>query len=449
LITSKSLAIGLIIGVLLGAAIGVYVAPSIFGTSTQIESLNAQIKSLQTTISQKDSQIAALQGKILSGEIKLGGLLPLSGDLASYGQNSKAAVELAVSEVNDFLNKTGAGWRFKLMVEDTQTSATTCLAKVTSLYSQGVKLFVGPQASGELKGIKAYCDANKLLVISQSSTSPALSIADDFIYRFCPDDNIQGPAIARMMYDSGVRYVIPVYRADAWGDGLKDATKAVFEKLGGHFLEGVRYSVEPTPATFTVEASSLASKVSSAVSQYGANKVGVLIIAFEEATRFFLDAREHSVLWNVKWFGSDGTVQLDAMAKEASVAEFAVAVKFPNTIYAPTVSAKYEKVRLYCNNTLGRMPDAYVYAAYDSVWVLALCLLQVNKYDTEAIRAVLPTVAQNYFGASGWVVLNAAGDRAQADYDIWAIQFKDGKYEWVYAGTWIATSDSIRWAVAL
>jgi branched-chain amino acid transport system substrate-binding protein len=337
----------------------------------------------------------------------------------------------------------------KLMVEDTETSATTCLDKVKALQAQGVQLFVGPQASGELRGIKAYCDANKLLVISQSSTATSLSIAGDYIFRFCPDDNIQGPALARMMYGLGVRYVIPVYRGDAWGDGLKDSTKAVFERLGGTFLDGVRYLVDPTPATFTGEAATLANKVTAAVIQYGSDKVGVLDIAFEEATRFLLDAREHSVLWTVKWFGSDGTVQLDAMVQDAAVAEFATTVKFPNTIFAPTVSAKYETVRLYCNATLGRMPDAYVYSAYDEIWAYALCLLQVDKYDAEAVRAVMPDVTRNYFGASGWVLLNAYGDRAQADYDIWAIQYKDGSYKWVRAGTWIATSDSISWNVSL
>ena len=449
MITGKSIAIGLVIGLLLGAAVGVYLAPSIFGTNAQIDSLNAQVRNLQTTITQKDVAIAALQAKFLTGDVKIGGLLPLSGDLASYGQNSKAAAELAVIEVNAFLNKSGAGWRLKLVVEDTETKATTALAKVTALYAQGIKIFIGPQASGELRGIKAYCDANKLLVISQSSTATSLSIAGDYIFRFCPDDNIQGPAIARMMYSLGIRYVIPVYRGDAWGDGLKDSTKAVFERLGGHFIEGVRYSVEPTPATFTVEAASLASKVTDAKAQYGAANVGVLDISFEEATRFLLDAKEYAVLSTVKWFGSDGTVQLDAMAADANVAEFVAAVKFPNTIYAPTVSAKYETVRLYCNATLGRMPDAYVYSCYDSVWVYALCLLQLNKYDPEAIRAVMPDVAKNYFGGSGWVVLNAAGDRAQSDYDIWAIQYTGGKYQWVRAGTWIATADSISWYVTL
>ena len=120
----------------------------------------------------------------LTGEVKIVALLPLTGVLSTYGENSRAAVELAASEVNDWLEARGAPWRLKLIVEDTATDPATCLSKVKSWHGQGVLFFVGPQSSSEVKEVKAYADANKLLVIAQSSTSPALSIPGDFIFRY-------------------------------------------------------------------------------------------------------------------------------------------------------------------------------------------------------------------------------------------------------------------------
>ncbi|HID40964.1 MAG TPA: amino acid ABC transporter substrate-binding protein, partial [Pyrodictium sp.] len=134
----------------------------------------------------------------LSGEVQIGALLPLTGDLASYGENSKVALELAERDINAFLEKAGAPFRIKIVVEDTETKPEVALQKIQALAAKGIKFYIGPQTSAEVRQIKNFADQNKLLVISQSSTLPALAIPNDYIFRFCPTDNIQGPVIAKM-----------------------------------------------------------------------------------------------------------------------------------------------------------------------------------------------------------------------------------------------------------
>jgi hypothetical protein len=58
----------------------------------------------------------------------------------------------------------------------------------------------------------------------------------------------------------------------------------------------------------------------------------------------------------------------------------------------------------------------------------------------------MPTVLNNYFGASGLTKLNAAGDRASADYGLWEITVKDGKPTWVSIGIYVFATDSVTWA---
>jgi branched-chain amino acid transport system substrate-binding protein len=108
------------------------------------------------------------------------------------GENDKVALELAVSDVNEWLTSLGKPWRVKLIVEDTATDPKTALDKVQALHGRGVKIFIGPMSSAEVSEVKSYADANGLLIISQSSTSPALSIPNDSILRFCPTDAAQG-----------------------------------------------------------------------------------------------------------------------------------------------------------------------------------------------------------------------------------------------------------------
>lgn len=376
----------------------------------------------------------------LSGEVQIGFLASMTGDLATFGENEKAAAEFASEQINELLKASGAKWTLKIVVEDTQTKPDLALEKLESLAARGIKLIIGPLSSAEVRAIKGYCDANKILAISQSSTAPDLAIADDYIFRFCPTDKLgQGPAMARIMYDDGKRYVIPVSRNDAWGVGLEEAGKKRFEKLGGKFLEGVRYAPEATE--FSAEAADLASKVEKAIADYGADKVAVWHISFEEVNAFFTAAREYDVLWKVKWYGSDGTAGSAAMLKDPAVKEFAAAVKYPCTIFAPTHSAKWEMVRQNGLNVLGREPDSYSYAVYDVVWAYALSLMVVDKYDPEAIKAVLPTVTSTMFGSSGWIELDEAGDRKAGDYDIWAIVDN----EWKRIGMWVYMTDSVTW----
>jgi len=386
----------------------------------------------------------------LSGEVLLGAILSLTGDLATFGENEKVAAEFAAEHVNEFLKAYGAEWTLKIVAEDTQTKPDIALEKVESLAARGIKFLIGPLSSAEVRAIKGYLDANKILTISQSSTAPDLGVdglpaTDDYVFRFCPTDKAgQGPALGRIMYNDGKMYMIPVWRGDAWGDGLEKAAAKKFTELGGTVLEGVRYA--PEAVEFSAEAADLASKVESAVASYGAEKVGVLHVSFEEVVAFFTAAREYDTLWKVKWYGSDGTFGSGAMLDDPAVREFAMAVKYPCTMFAPTHSPKWEMVRQNNMKVLGREPESYSYAIYDIVWAYALSLMVVNKYDAEAVRAVLPTVTKTMFGASGWIELDEAGDRKAGDYDIWQIaEISPGKYDWAPIGLWVYLTDSVTW----
>ena len=169
-------------------------------------------------------------------------------------------------------------------------------------------------------------------------------------------------------------------------------------------------------------------------------------IAFEEVVQFFTECRKYSSDgWGVKWYGSDGTTLSAAMIADTNVADFSYKAEFINPIFSPTRSDKWQKVHDYVKADVGRSPDSYAYAAYDITWAIALSLMTVDKYDASAVRDVLPDVTASVFGASGWVILNADGDRAASDYDLWIIDLVDTTYEWKLVGTYIQATDSIVW----
>ena len=382
----------------------------------------------------------------LTGDVEIGALFPATGDLATFGANSKSAITLAETEVNEFLEAADAGWTLKLVHEDSGTDSVISLAATESLFARDIEFIIGPQASDCVASIKEYCDSNEILVVSPSSTRVGLNVPDDFLFRFCPTDLIQGPAIARLIIEDNVTKVIAVYRDDAWGLGLHDATEDRYEQpaLGGEFIESIGYDTD-APGFDTI-AATLDTKVTSAIATYGADKVGVLYIAFEEAVQFFTECAVYSSTgWGVKWYGSDGTAKSGDMIGDLTTSAFSYQTGFINPIFSPTKSDKFQKVEDYVVADLGRSPDSYAFASYDIVWALTYALLTVDKYDASAVRDVLPEVTESIFGSSGWVVLNEDGDRAASDYDLWIIDLVDTTYTWTYVGVYIQATDSVVW----
>ena len=84
----------------------------------------------------------------------------------------------------------------------------------------GIRIVLGPDSSAEVEAVKAYADENGILLISPSSTAISLAIPGDNVFRFVPDDTQQAETIATLMWEDGIRAVIPIWRGDTWGDDL-------------------------------------------------------------------------------------------------------------------------------------------------------------------------------------------------------------------------------------
>ena len=455
-----------VVAILVGIGIGVAAAPSIIAPATvtstveKTETVTTTLgagatATVTTTVSaEKTATITSTVEKTktvttgvggLTGEIPIGALFPLSGVLGTFGQNNKVAAEIAVEEVNEFLAKSGAGWRFKLYVEDTETKPSVALEKLMSLHAKGVKVVFGPMASASVKALKEYADSNKIVVISPSSTAPALGIPGDYIFRFCPTDLIQGPIGPKFAKQFGVTHIIFVWRGDAWGDGLEAEAKKTAESLGLTVAAEIRYAPEATE--FSAEAATLADKVNALISSgVSPDKIMVELIAFEEAKMFLIAVSEYEVLSSVRWFGSDGTAKSAALLEDPKAAEFSAKVRFVNPIFTPTKTPKFKELTKKIKEELGRTPEAYSYNTYDAIWVTALAIMATGTYDGEAIKNVLPDIVTHYYGASGYIPLNEAGDRAFADYELWEIVKTDEGYEWKATGIYSFATDTVTWS---
>lgn len=376
------------------------------------------------------------------------GIFPLTGVLSTFGENSAEVAKLAAEDVNEWLEAEGKNWRLRLEIDDTATEGPVGLTKMQSWFGEGVQFFAGPQASGVAQEVLAFANANQILYISPSSTSPALSIADDWLFRFCTTDEVQGPAIAAAAQAAGVEHLIFGWRGDTWGDGLQGAASAAVEGMGIDINPNlIRY--DPLQEAFTSEAALLDGYVTEALAEgWTLDQIGFNVIGFEEVVPFMVEAARYPQLRELQWIGSDGTAFSEALLQTQEAASFAYDVKFINSMNRPAelvAESNFDRVRDHIQQLLGRETDAYSYNTYDIIWVLAMCIDQVG-YDSVAVKEVLPEVTKEWtavYGASGYIELNEYGDRAFADYNY--VMLTEGLDDWFIPGYFDGLTEEIIW----
>jgi branched-chain amino acid transport system substrate-binding protein len=374
----------------------------------------------------------------LYGEVNIGLILPLTGDLATHGEENWEGSKLAVVDFNKYLEKIGAPWTLKMISEDSATNPVVALEKLTVLNAKGIEIIVGPETSSNIRNIKGYADSNNMLLVSCCSSAPALAIPNDSVYRLVPDDSNQGTALSKLIQHEGIQVIVPVWRGDTWGDGLSDATTSSFVERGGIIDDGVRYN--PESPEFSASTSLLAEKVQGYVDEYGTDKVAVLFLGFAEILQFTQSASGHEVLDDVRWFGPGANTKEHKLIDDPIGLEFSTSVQFTTVQVAVSKNPIYEVVQAHLTEQFGHAPNTFVHSSYDAVWIIGLSILQTQSTDVTKIKSVFSDIAEHYYGAIGPTILNEAGDLAQANYEVWGI--RGG--EWVLLGQYTQSTDSVK-----
>jgi branched-chain amino acid transport system substrate-binding protein len=369
-------------------------------------------------------------------KVTIGALLSLTGNWSSLGLTSKAAIEQAVTDINGYLLTRGSNYEFSAVVYDTKLDTALALKSVKEASAEGVKYFIGPQSSAELGAIREYVNTNKLLAVSQGSTASNLAISNDGIFRFCPGDSIEGAAVAVSIRSLGCHNLITIARDDAGNKGLQRAVASKFAAMGGNVTSLTPYSI--TQTNFLSLLATLKPILQSAITNAGASKVGIYLASFDECVQLFQQASADPVFSSVRWYGGDGVVLSAALTGNAQAASFAATTKF----FAPSFGlptqphADLARVVSYIKSKTGIEPDAYGISAYDATWVIANSIInyQTNPRSFTDFLNVFGQESKRFYGLSGPLQLNEAGDRSNGSFDYWGIELQNGSYVWKWLG---------------
>jgi branched-chain amino acid transport system substrate-binding protein len=226
--------------------------------------------------------------------LKIGTVLPFTGDLAPYGGNMDKAVRLAISLQNGALAQLGLARKIKVQLVDSQDGQSQASASVEAAkkeVGEHANVIIGEMASSAtIPMAQSVTIPNHVVLISPTASAPQITALKDngYVWRAYPSDTLQGKVLAAAAlakFGKGATINVGA-RNDAFGTALQQLFVAQWKKLGGKV--GVSTSWNPDQPTFDTEAQQLVS---------GSPK-GWVIIDFPETFQKFAPSLVRTGKWS-------------------------------------------------------------------------------------------------------------------------------------------------------
>ena len=371
--------------------------------------------------------------------LKLGVLLPATGDLASIGQPMIAVLPLLVEMVNACGGVNNAP--VTLILEDSQTDPTAGAEAMTKLAEvDGVHAVVGAFASSVSAGAVDVAVRNEVLLISPSSTSPVFTERAEqgdfrgYWGRTAPPDTYQAAALAQWAIDNGYERISTVVIDNDYGVGFEQAFVSTYENLGGTVINKenpTRY--DPRGRTFDAEAAAA----------FSGQPDAVLAVLYAETGSLLLrSAYEQGLTDGVQIMLTDGVQTESFPADVGKTADDRFILAGAIGTVPGAGGAALEAFATRWEERRGRPPGAFVPHTWDAGALVILAAEAAGTNDRQAIMEQVRTVAGgdgvdvtdvceglerlrngeriNYQGASGNVDLDENGD-VIGNYDVWTV----------------------------
>ncbi|MET7616850.1 ABC transporter substrate-binding protein [Streptomyces sp. NPDC005408] len=181
------------------------------------------------------------------GQLKLGYVLPETGQLAFLGPPMIQSTNFAVKTINDAGGVLGKPIP-KVVGGDEAGQEAVASQSADRVLNSGVDAIIGAAASGMSLAIIDRVTGEGVVQCSGSNTAPTFTDYDDggFYFRTAPSDALQGPILAKTIQGDGHKRVALVARADDYGKGLLDSTKKALEDGGATVTVAQTYDTKAT-----------------------------------------------------------------------------------------------------------------------------------------------------------------------------------------------------------
>jgi branched-chain amino acid transport system substrate-binding protein len=368
-----------------------------------------------------------------SGPLKIGSLLPETGNLAFLGPPEFAGVDLAVKDINDAGGVLGNPVEH-LRGDSGDTSTDIAQQTVDAHIAAGVSAIVGAASSGVSLTVIDKITTAGIVHFSPANTSPDLTTyADDgFYFRSAPPDTFQGAVLGQLMAQD-------VSGQEAGGSG-----NAVFMNLDDAYGNGLAkyaiaaFSGTSTQIVYNPQAAEFSADVAKAKA---ANPDAIAIIGFDETTKVLAELIKQGLGPNrVKTYLVDGNLSSQAYKDLPAGIMKGVKATLPGVLASEDLKTRLLEVDPALTDF------SYAPESYDAVVLIALAAEQGGATDGTTIRDNLQAVSAggtkcytfaeckalladgediDYDGVSGPIEFDSFGDPSVATMGIYEYTAND------------------------
>jgi branched-chain amino acid transport system substrate-binding protein len=309
-------------------------------------------------------------------ELKIGSLLPTTGNLAFLGPPEIAGVDAAIAEIN------AAGGVLGKCVsvshkDSGDTSTDTATQSATALINEGVDAIVGAASSGVSLSVIDQVTGAGVVQISPANTAPSLSTYADngFYFRTAPSDVLQGRVLGNLITGDGNEKVAFLTIQDPYGTGLYENAKISIEAGGGSVVANEEF------AGGTKNFSAQVDKV------LAAGPDAIAIISFDEVKSILPE------LVKVKGFSASKVYLVDGNLTDFSKDFTDFSIEGAQGTLPGVVATQEIKDKFLAVN-----PDltdfSYAAESYDATILVALAAIAGGAADGATIKANLKAVSE-------------------------------------------------------
>jgi len=343
----------------------------------------------------------------VSGQVTIGIMTPLTGEVASWGDMQRKSTDMVLSEIN---TKGGLhGRKVNVIYEDDQAMPKVGVNAFKKLASiDKVPIVVGSPASGVTLAVAPIANKEKVVLLSSGSTATNVGSAGPFIFRIMPSDEVQAAIMAKWAQDLGFHRIAIIYVQNAWGTGLKEAFEKEFTILGGEIVSSQGVSPEATDFR-GILSKIVTSKPDALYAPLYTRAAGLMV----------RQAKELGI--NKQVLGADVYETPEFIEVAGKAAE---GVLF--TRYGQYNGKEYQAFAKRYKELYSRDPEAYAAYCYDALQIAlkALEACPPNDVSGERVRENLFNI-KGFKGVTG--ISTFAGNNSATGKTFDCIMVKDGK----------------------
>lgn len=174
-------------------------------------------------------------------QIKVGVILPLTGDAAIYGKAMKNGIELALEESTN-------REIYTMMYEDDKGEQNEANSAVTLLISKRIDVLIGGAQSKTANVLISQIEKNKIPMIAPGASSTDFNKSTNYFMRVWPSDSYDGEILGNYVAgQTNINTDIAVfYTGSKYGEGIKQVFEKIIKENGNEivfserFIEGSR-----------------------------------------------------------------------------------------------------------------------------------------------------------------------------------------------------------------